>query len=45
MNEWEWNLLEDKSPVASLTVGGVELQAGDAFVSSAAGRRRDGPGA
>lgn len=29
MNEWEWQLLEDKTPVDSLTVGGVELRAGD----------------
>ena len=29
MNEWEWNLLEDRVPVASVPVGGVELRAGD----------------
>jgi hydrogenase maturation protease len=30
MNEWEWNALEDTTPVDSLQVGGVELRAGDA---------------
>jgi hydrogenase maturation protease len=30
MNEWEWNLLEDKTPVESVKVGSVELKAGDA---------------
>ncbi len=30
MNEWEWNLLEDKAPVASVMVRGVELKTGDA---------------
>jgi hydrogenase maturation protease len=29
MNEWEWQLLEDKTTVDWLTVGGVELQVGD----------------
>ena len=29
MNEWEWNLLEDKAPVVSVPVEGVELRAGD----------------
>ncbi len=29
MNEWEWQLLEDKTPLDSLRVGGVELRAGD----------------
>ena len=29
MNEWEWQLLEDKAPVEHLLVGGVELRAGD----------------
>ena len=28
MNEWEWQLLEDKAPVECLPVGGVELRAG-----------------
>ena len=28
MNEWEWQLLEDKSPVECLPVGGVELRTG-----------------
>jgi hydrogenase maturation protease len=29
VNEWEWNLLEDKAPVVSVPVAGVELRAGD----------------
>jgi hydrogenase maturation protease len=29
MNEWEWQLLEDKAPVEQLLVGGVEFRAGD----------------
>ena len=29
MNEWEWQLLEDKAPVESVNVGGVELKPGD----------------
>jgi hydrogenase maturation protease len=29
VNEWEWQLLEDKAPVESVQVGGVELKAGD----------------
>jgi hypothetical protein len=29
MNEWEWQLLEDKNPVECLLVDGVELRAGD----------------
>jgi len=29
MNEWEWQLLEDKAPVTSLNVDGVELKPGD----------------
>jgi hydrogenase maturation protease len=29
MNEWEWQLLEDKKPVENLRVAGVELRAGD----------------
>ena len=29
MNEWEWQLLEDKSTVDSITVDGVELRPGD----------------
>ena len=29
MNEWEWQLLEDKTPLSSLRVGGVELRQGD----------------
>ncbi len=29
MNEWEWQLLEDKEPVEQLLVDGVEFRAGD----------------
>ncbi|MGH9356073.1 MAG: hypothetical protein ACRD10_08080 [Terriglobia bacterium] len=29
MNDWEWQLLEDKSPVPSLRIAGVEVRAGD----------------
>ena len=29
MNEWEWQLLEDKTPLASLLVSGVPLRPGD----------------
>lgn len=29
MNEWEWQLLEDHAPVASVQVGSVELKKGD----------------
>jgi len=29
MNEWEWQLLEDKTTVDRLTVNGVEVQVGD----------------
>lgn len=29
MNEWEFQLLEDKTPLASVTVAGVEVRAGD----------------
>jgi hypothetical protein len=28
VNEWEWQLLEDKNPVECLPVGGVEIRAG-----------------
>jgi hypothetical protein len=28
VNEWEWQLLEDKTPVECLPVGGVEFRAG-----------------
>jgi hypothetical protein len=28
MNEWEWQLLEDKTPVESLETGGISLRAG-----------------
>jgi hydrogenase maturation protease len=29
MNEWEWQLLEDKSPVESLEIKGVQVRRGD----------------
>jgi hydrogenase maturation protease len=29
MNEWEWQLLEDKSPVQSLEIRGVQVKRGD----------------
>jgi hydrogenase maturation protease len=29
MNEWEWNLLEDKTPLETLKIAGVEVKAGD----------------
>jgi hydrogenase maturation protease len=29
MNEWEWQLLEDKTPVASLEISGVQVRRGD----------------
>jgi hypothetical protein len=29
MNEWEWQLLEDKTPLDRLLVSGVELRPGD----------------
>lgn len=29
MNEWEWQLLEDKTPVDHLTLGGVAVRVGD----------------
>jgi hydrogenase maturation protease len=29
MNEWEWSLLEDKAPIESVEIGGVELRKGD----------------
>ena len=29
MNEWEWQLLEDKSPVKSVEIRGVQIQRGD----------------
>jgi hypothetical protein len=29
MNEWEWHLLEDKTPLASVLVAGVEVHPGD----------------
>ncbi len=29
MQEWEWQLLEEHTPLESVTIGGIELQAGD----------------
>ncbi len=29
MNEWEWHLLEDRTPLDSITAAGLELRAGD----------------
>ena len=29
MNEWEWSLLEDKTPIGRVNVFGVELKPGD----------------
>ena len=29
MNEWEWQLLEDKTPVDHLRIGGVEVRRED----------------
>jgi hypothetical protein len=29
MNEWEWNLLEDKPSIESVDAGGVEIRVGD----------------
>ena len=29
MNDWEWSLLEDKTPVERVTVFGIELKPGD----------------
>jgi hydrogenase maturation protease len=29
MNEWEWQLLEDKNPVDSLEIGGIKVRKGD----------------
>src|ERR1700682_4414087 len=29
MNEWEWKLVEDKSPLETLNIAGVEVKAGD----------------
>ena len=29
MNKWEWRLLEDKSPMESLTISGVQVRRGD----------------
>lgn len=32
MNEWEWQLLEDKPSLERIHVGGVEVRAGDRVV-------------
>jgi hypothetical protein len=29
MNEWEFQILEDKTPLGSVSVGGVEVKTGD----------------
>jgi hypothetical protein len=29
VNEWEWQLLEDKTPLESLEIGGLQVRAGD----------------
>jgi hypothetical protein len=29
MNEWEWQLLEDKAPLEQVSVGGVDFRRGD----------------
>ncbi len=29
MNEWEWQVLEDKMPIDRLPIGGVEVKVGD----------------
>ena len=29
MNQWEWQLLEDKSPVESVEISGVTVRTGD----------------
>jgi hydrogenase maturation protease len=29
MNEWEWQLLEDKNPIESLDINGIQVQRGD----------------
>ena len=40
MNEWEWRLLEDKAPTASLNIGGIEVKPG-ARVRLRPGKRGD----
>jgi hydrogenase maturation protease len=32
MNEWEWQLLEDKASVESVVAGGIEIKKGDAVI-------------
>jgi len=29
MNEWEWQLLEDKHPLDHLEIAGIQVRAGD----------------
>lgn len=29
MNEWEWQLLEDKKPLESVCISGIDLRTGD----------------
>ncbi len=29
MNEWEWQLLEERTPIENIQVGGIELKPGD----------------
>ena len=36
MNEWEWQLLEDKSPVESVEIAGVMVRLGDRVTASSA---------
>ena len=43
MNEWEWQLLEEKTPVDHLEISGVEVKHGKPRApASPHGRRRDG---
>ena len=42
MNEWEWQLLEDKKPVDDVRIGGHRHAAGSRVDSVQGGRRRDG---
>ncbi len=40
MNEWEWQLLEDKTTVDHVTIDGVEVKVGDRVrLRPRAGRR------
>ena len=43
MNEWEWQLLEDKPAIDRVTVNGVEFKVGDRVcLPPAEGRRHPG---